>query len=119
MLRRSAPCGRPAAAGGRVRRICLRAALPARQELRGGGCLRHLSPRTEEAYVSWIRRFILFHGKRHPADLGPAEIAAFLTWLAERRRVSASTQNQALQAVLFPYRQVLRVEPGVVEVRKS
>jgi len=77
--------------------------------------LRRLSARTEEAYVSWIRRYILFHRKRHPADLGPAEIAAFLTWLAERRRVSASTQNQALQAVLFLYRQVLRVEPGIVE----
>ncbi|MFQ5528492.1 MAG: phage integrase N-terminal SAM-like domain-containing protein [Thermoanaerobaculia bacterium] len=58
--------------------------------------LRHLSPRTEEAYVRWIRRFILFHGKRHPKEMAEPEITAFLTQLAVASEVSASTQNQAL-----------------------
>jgi integron integrase len=71
---------------------------------------RHYSHRTEEAYVAWIRRFILHHGKRHPATLGAQEIVAFLSHLAVRRRVSASTQNQALSALLFLYRHVLDVE---------
>ncbi len=69
--------------------------------------LRHLSDRTEEAYVGWIRRFILFHGKRHPAELGPPEVVEFLSHLAVERRVSAVTQNQALSALLFLYRNVL------------
>ena len=67
---------------------------------------RHYSRRTEEAYVSWIRRFIVFHGKRHPRELGEPEVTAFLSSLAARR-VSASTQNQALSAVLFLYEEVL------------
>jgi len=69
---------------------------------------RHLSPRTEQAYVSWIRRFILFHGKRHPDDMGEAEVTAFLSSLATDRGVSASTQNQALSAILILYVEVLR-----------
>jgi integron integrase len=69
--------------------------------------LRHYSPRTEKAYVHWIRRFILFHGKRHPLTLGGREVAAFLTHLATAARVSASTQNQALNALVFLYEQVL------------
>ena len=68
---------------------------------------RHYSLRTEEAYVAWIRRFILFHGKRHPVQMGEPEINAFLTDLAVRQRVSASTQSQALAAILFLYRHVL------------
>jgi len=68
---------------------------------------RHYSIRTEEAYVAWIRRFILHHGKRHPQDMGAPEVVEFLTHLALRRKVSASTQNQALSAVLFLYRAVL------------
>ena len=67
---------------------------------------RHYSRRTETAYVGWIRRFILFHGKRHPLELGEAEVTSFLTSLATRRNVSASTQNQALSALLFLYREV-------------
>ena len=63
--------------------------------------LRHYSPRTEEAYVGWIRRFIIFRGKRHPAEMGEAEANAFLTDLAVARKVSASTQTQALCALLF------------------
>lgn len=69
--------------------------------------LKHYSRRTEEAYVSWIRRFILFHGKRHPKEMGPLEVKSFLTDLAVEKRVSASTQNQALCSVLFLYREVL------------
>jgi integron integrase len=74
--------------------------------------LRHYSLRTEEAYVDWIRRFILFHHKRHPLDMGAAEINAFLTDLAVVGRVSASTQNQAFSALLFLYQKVLEVDPG-------
>jgi integron integrase len=69
--------------------------------------VRHLSPRTEEAYVGWIRRFILFHDKRHPAEMGAREVVAFLTHLAVRGRVGAPTQNQALSALLFLYRVIL------------
>jgi integron integrase len=73
---------------------------------------RHYSYRTEEAYVGWIRRFILFHGKRHPAQMGKAEIEQFLTELAVKRKVAASTQNQALAALLFLYKEVLECDPG-------
>ncbi len=75
---------------------------------------RHYSRRTEEAYAHWIRRYIVFHGKRHPRDMGAAEISAFLTWLAVERRVSASTQNQALASVLFLYRDVLAIDVGSI-----
>jgi integron integrase len=68
---------------------------------------RHCSLRTEKAYVAWIRRFILFHGKRHPAEMGAGEITRFLSALAIERNVAASTQNQALSALLFLYREVL------------
>ncbi|MDH3414273.1 MAG: integron integrase [Gammaproteobacteria bacterium] len=69
--------------------------------------VRHFSLRTEEAYVGWIRRFILFHRKRHPGDMGEAEVQAFLNHLAVRRSVSASTQSQALNALVFLYRHVV------------
>lgn len=68
---------------------------------------RHYSLRTEQAYLLWTRRYILFHGKRHPLDMGEEEINAFLTYLAVEQHVSASTQNQALSALLFLYRHVL------------
>ncbi|MBZ0248137.1 MAG: integron integrase [Burkholderiales bacterium] len=71
---------------------------------------RHYSRRTEEAYVQWIRRFVLFHGRRHPREMGAAEVTAFLSSLANEGHVAASTQNQALAAVLFLYRAVLAVE---------
>ncbi len=74
--------------------------------------MRHYSRRTEEAYVTWVRRYILFHGKRHPSDLGPAHVAAFLSSLATAGRVSASTQNQALSALTFLYRVILNVDLG-------
>jgi site-specific recombinase XerD len=71
---------------------------------------RGYSIRTEQAYVDWIRRFILFHGKRHPEEMGKPEVEAFLTHLAVTRNVAPSTQNQALSAVLFLYRSVLERE---------
>lgn len=76
---------------------------------------KHYSIRTEQTYIQWIRRFILFHGKRHPLQMGPAEVETFLTHLAVKGQVSASTQNQALNAIVFLYRQVLQRELGWLE----
>ncbi|MCC7151645.1 MAG: integron integrase [Rubrivivax sp.] len=78
---------------------------------------RHYSIRTEQAYLDWARRFILFHGKRHPQEMGALEVEAFLSHLATERQVSASTQNQAKAAILYLYRQVLAIElPWLDEV---
>lgn len=71
---------------------------------------KHYSPRTEEAYVDWIVRYIRFHGVRHPADMGAEEVSAFLTDLAVNKKLSASSQNQALAGLLFLCRHVLRRE---------
>jgi integrase len=76
--------------------------------------MRHFSPRTEETYVHWIKRFIFFHNKRHPAEMAEPEIARFLSNLASESRVSGSTQNQALNALLFLYHYVLGKEIGYV-----
>jgi integron integrase len=76
--------------------------------------VRHYSLRTEDCYADWVRRFILFHGKRHPLEMGAAEINAFLTHLAVDGHVSASTQNQAFSALLFLYQKVLEVDPGQI-----
>ena len=84
--------------------------------------LRRYSRRTEEAYIAWARRYILFHGKRHPAALGAPEVTGFLTSLAVEGRVAASTQNQALSALLFLYRNVLEIDlpwlDGIVRARR-
>ncbi len=85
--------------------------------------LRHYSYRTEQAYLGWAKRFILFHQKRHPAEMGEAEIRAFLSHLAMQRDVAASTQNQALNALVFLYRHMLGipfpdVEEGVIRAKK-
>ena len=69
--------------------------------------LKHYSIRTEQAYVDWITRFILFHRKRHPASMGAPEVRAFLSHLAVERHVAASTQRQALGAIVFLYREIL------------
>jgi len=79
----------------------------------------HYAIRTEHAYVDWARRFILFHQKRHPTEMGRAEIEAFLTYLAVDRHVAASTQNQALSALLFLYKEVLRQEVGSVDAVRA
>ncbi|MEZ5607311.1 MAG: integron integrase [Burkholderiaceae bacterium] len=81
---------------------------------------RHYSLRTEEAYLNWVRRFILYHGKRHPQDMGAVEVEAFLSHLAVDRQVSASTQNQAKSAILYLYKQVLGIElPWLDEVAQA
>ena len=79
-------------------------------QVRGKIRLKHYSLRTEQAYLDWIKRFIRHHGKRHPREMGAAEVEAFLTHLAVAGRVAASTQNQAKSALLFLYREVLEVE---------
>jgi len=85
--------------------------------------LRHYSLRTEASYLQWIKRFILFHNKRHPREMGEKEITAFLTHLAVDKNVAASTQNQALSAILFLYKEVLEVElhwlDNVVRAKRS
>src|SRR5712664_620136 len=84
--------------------------------------VRHYSRRTETAYLSWIRRYIFFHDKRHPAEMGAPEVTRFLTSLAVEGHVAASTQNQALSALLFLYREVLEVGlpwlDGIVRARR-
>ncbi len=81
--------------------------IPLLQQVRNEIRRRHYSKRTEQTYVGWIKRYIYFHGKRHPKDLGRDEVAAYLTYLAVEREVSASTQNQALNALIFLYREIL------------
>ena len=75
-----------------------------RQKIR----MKHYSYSTEKTYVSWIKRYILFHNKRHPNDMGETEIAEFLSYLATKRNVAASTQNQALNSIIFLYKYVLK-----------
>src|ERR1700740_2486723 len=82
--------------------------------------LKHYSIRTEQAYVDWIKRFIWFHGKRHPALLGAAEVERFLTHLAVARHVAGPTQNQAKSALLFLYKEVLGVElPWLEQIERA
>ncbi len=77
--------------------------------------VKHYSIRTEQAYVDWIKRFILFHGKRHPREMAEEEVAQFLTYLARKLDVAPSTQHQALSALLFLYKEVLKHEIGWLE----
>ena len=89
-------------------------------QVRGKIRLKHYSIRTEQSYLDWIKRYIIFHDKQHPASLGAAEVEAFLTHLAVERRVAASTQNQAKSALLFLYRDVLNNElPWLDNVEKA
>ena len=89
-------------------------------QLRDALRVRHYSLRTEQAYIHWAKRFIFFHDKRHPREMGAAEVEAFLTWLAVEGGVSASTQGQALAALLFLYKQVLAVDlPWLDEVVRA
>lgn len=81
--------------------------------------LKHYSIRTEEAYVNWIKRYIYFHNVRHPAEMGASEVQAFLTHLAVKENVAASTQNQALSALLFLYRQVLNQDLGPIDALRA
>src|SRR5690348_16889746 len=83
---------------------------------------RHYSYRTEKAYVDWVRRYVRFHGMRHPRELGAAHVAGFLSALANDRNVAASPQNQALAAILFLYKVVLSMElpwmEGITRARR-
>ncbi len=91
-------------------------------DMRAAIKVRRFSPRTEKAYIGWIRRYVRHHGLRHPRELGPDEVTAFLSHLAVDGRVAASTQNQALSALLFLYRHVLEVDlpwlDGVVRAKR-
>lgn len=84
--------------------------------------IRHYSRRTEQAYWHWVKAFVLWSGKRHPIEMGAPEISAFLTWLATERNVAASTQRQALSALLFLYKEVLQVDlpwvDGIVHAKQ-
>ena len=94
-----------------------------RERVRRAIRLRHLSPRTEKAYWDWIVRYVIFHDKRHPEEMGAREITSFLSSLATDRKVSASTQNQALSALIFLYRKALEIEieglDGLVRARRK
>ncbi len=87
--------------------MCPQSKSPLLQQLQSNMRLRQMSPRTIAAYTDWVRRYVRYHRLRHPAELGDAEVREFLTWLVEQRRVSQSTQGQALAALLFLYRHVL------------
>lgn len=89
-------------------------------EVRNVARMKHLSLKTEKAYINWIKRFIFFHNKKHPREMGVNEIRAFLSHLATQRKVAASTQNQALSALLFLYRQVLKIDlPYIANIEKA
>jgi hypothetical protein len=81
---------------------------------------KHYSLRTERTYLDWIKRFIVFHGKQHPAEMGAEEVRGFLSDLASSRNVAASTQNQAFSALLFLYKEVLKQElPWIENVQRA
>ncbi len=96
---------------------------PFLEEVRELMRVQHYAIRTEQAYVEWIKRFILFHGKRHPDEMGESEIAAFLTHLAVNRNVAPVTQGQALNALIILYRKVLNRSmgeiPGIVRSNRK
>jgi site-specific recombinase XerD len=90
------------------------------EQVRNAIRTRHYSLRTEQTYIQWIKQYIIFNSKRHPSDLGAAEVSAFLSYLAVSRNVAASTQNQALAAILFLYRHVLKQElPWLQDVERA
>lgn len=88
-------------------------------QLRAAIMAKHYSRHTADAYAMWYRQYVIFHGKRHPAELGAAEISAFLSHLCNERQVAASTHNQALNALVFFYREVLRIELAGIEKSRS
>jgi integron integrase len=127
-IREASPLGHHSTlpAGGRVPWVCQESGPPEPPKprlldrVRHAIETRHYSRRTEKAYLHWIKRHIFFHGKRHPAEMGAAEVAAFLTSFAVQGKVAASTQNQALSALLFLYREVLGVDlPWLDEVVRA
>lgn len=89
------------------------------EQMRRAIRMRHLALRTEDAYVGWYRRFVLWHGKRHPAEMREPEVEAFLSYLANERKVSASSQNQAFSALLFLYEHVIRQPLGRMNAARA
>jgi len=85
------------------------------EQLRNELRLRHYSLKTEESYVNWYKRYVHFHGVRHPAQMGADEVGRYLTHLAVERHVAASTQNQALNAIIFLYKHVLKTDVGLIQ----
>ncbi len=81
--------------------------------------VKHYSLRTEKSYVHWVRRYIFYHNKRHPQEMGAGEVQSFLSYLAVNQRVSASTQNQALNALVFLYKHVLKKELGAIDAVRA
>ena len=81
--------------------------------------LKHYSIRTEQAYVNWIKRYIYFHNVRHPAEMGAPQVQAFLTHLAVEGNIAASTQNQALSALLFLYKEILHRDLGPIDAMRA
>ena len=88
-------------------------------QLRAALRVKHYAYRTEKSYVYWVRRFIYFHQKKHPGTMGTSEVRAFLSHLAQQEHVSASTQNQALNALVFLYKQVIQKEPGSIDAVRA
>lgn len=88
-------------------------------QLRGAIRLKHYSYKTEECYVGWYKRYVIWHGKRHPKEMGVAEIEAFLTHLAVNRGVAAVSQNQALNALIFLYKEVLKIELEGIDAKRA
>jgi site-specific recombinase XerD len=88
-------------------------------QLRDTMRFKHLSFKTEESYVGWSRRYLLWHGKKHPSEMGAVEVEAFLIHLAEERKPAASSQNQALNALVFLYREVLKVDLEGVDAQRA
>ena len=81
--------------------------------------LKHYSLKTEKSYVHWVRRFIFFHNKRHPQEMGTPDIQSFLSYLAVNQHVAASTQNQALNALVFLNKHVIKTELGTIDAIRA
>ena len=81
--------------------------------------IKHYSLKTEKSYIQWVRRYIYFHNKQHPDEMGTLEVKQFLNYLAVEQNVAASTQNQALNAIVFLYKQVLNKELGMVDAIRA
>jgi site-specific recombinase XerD len=88
-------------------------------QLRAAIRLKHYARRTEESYVGWYKRYVIWHGKRHPKEMGVAEIEAFLTHLAVNRGVAAVSQNQALNALIFLQKEVLKIELAGIDAKRA
>jgi integron integrase len=89
------------------------------ETLTGSLRIKHYSLKTEKSYISWVKRYIYSHNKRHPMEMGTAEVRSFLNYLAVNRNVSASTQNQALNALVYLYKNVLKKDLGIIDAERA